>query len=138
MKKLFAGVLFAALFTVSAATVFAGGHGGHHGNGAGYCSSSCNYTGDCAQGRCHADADNDGICDYCGVEDDVCHWGRNGVDADDDGICDNCGYYAGGNGQGRNYVDADNNGVCDNYGTGGNGQGHHTGQGNGHHGGSRR
>ena len=43
-----------------------------------------------------------------------------------------------GNGQGRNYVDADNNGVCDNYGTGGNGQGHHTGQGNGHHGGSRR
>ena len=90
MKKLFAGVLFAALFTVSAATVFAGGHGGHHGNGAGYYSSSCNYTGGCAQGRCHADADNDGICDYCGVEDGVCHWGRNCVDVDDDGICDNC------------------------------------------------
>ena len=64
MKKLFAGILFVALLTAAAGTAFAGGHGrGHHGSG------SCYYTGSCVQGRCHEDADNDGVCDYCGAED---------------------------------------------------------------------
>ena len=73
MKKLFAGVLAAALaLSVLTASAFA------------------------APGANYVDADGDGVCDYFG------QGGRYYVDADGDGVCDNYnGGARGGAGRGR-------------------------------------
>ena len=82
MKKLFAGILTAAL-VLSAGTMnaFAAGHGCHY-----------NYT----------DANGDGVCDFanenCAFVDDIgdgicdlVHTACGFIDENEDGVCDHCG-----------------------------------------------
>lgn len=105
MKKLLIGIA-AMTFTVSigTTTAFAAGNG---------------------WGRNFIDADNDGICDNCGLG--MCAMGAGFVDADGDGICDNYGTdrYR----RGIGFVDADGDGICDNITAGmpRNGAGFHRG-----------
>ena len=54
----------------------------------------------------YADANGDGICDYCNAS---CAF----VDANGDGICDNYGTHA--NCIGAGYADMNGDGMCDNY-----------------------
>ncbi len=77
------------------------------------------------------DADDDGKCDICGLEQGKNTSAPGFIDNDKNGVCDNLGTDQQGQGrgqtgrgkglqgnaQGGNYVDADNNGVCDNLGT---------------------
>ena len=113
MKKVFAGILSAALaLSLGATAAFAAGPG-------------C--------GRYFVDADGDGICDNAGSR---CAY----VDADGDGICDVCGASHTRPGGGY-FVDEDGDGVCDNYQSGqgrGCGRGGQGGRGNGFRGGRGR
>lgn len=78
MKKVFAGILSAALaLSLGATAAFAAGPG-------------C--------GRYFVDADGDGICDVCGASHTQPGGGRYFVDEDGDGVCDN---YRSGQGCGR-------------------------------------
>ena len=121
MKKIIAGIA-ALLIALSAGTtgVLAAGSG----NGAGLAkqagtrSLSCRlldgaaqrYAGNAPAGCRFTDADNDGICDFCGLG--ICRDG-NYVDENNDGICDLCGGL--GVCRGGNYTDEDNDGICDNW-----------------------
>lgn len=53
----------------------------------------------------------------------------NYVDANNDGVCDNCGLVPGTNANATGFVDADKNGVCDHFGTAQQGQGYGMGRG---------
>ncbi len=91
MKKVTAIITFVLILSLSTATVFAHGHGGHSGHG------GHNQGGNC-QGSNYVDADGDGVCDnrgtiVCGAGASCGH--RNGgrhIDANGDGICDNSKY----------------------------------------------
>ena len=86
MKKLVTGILTAVLVLgVGVTSAFAAGRG-------------CHFR----------DEYNDGVCNFAYTS---CTF----VDADEDGICDNCGINIDEMGYSRHYIDADNDGVCDNY-----------------------
>ena len=118
MKKVLMGTAAAALLlTIGVTGAFAAGPGWGQRAGGG---TGCRF----------ADADGNGVCDYCGETRTLCAGGgQYFVDADGNGVCDNCGRTGGSCGAGRYYTDTNNDGVCDHYAAG---SGHH-GQGRGAH-----
>ena len=79
MKKLFAGILFVALLTAAAGNRIRRRTRSGDIMETAHVITAAPVAIQVAvlRGRCHGDADNDGVCDYCGAEDGVCHWGRN-------------------------------------------------------------
>ena len=88
MKKVTAILTFVLILSLSTATVFAHGHGGHNGQ---------SHNGH-NQGHHYEDADGDGVCDnrgtiVCGAGASCGHGNRGRhIDANGDGICDNSKY----------------------------------------------
>ena len=146
MRKLFAGLVTAAL-VLSVFTLGASAHHGRHHQAAmdlvcsgmkiGQLHPGCvdRWGGghDCWDGHYCVDADGDGLCDNYGHEHCPGHgacwnYSQTGgyIDSDNDGVCDNYDpSYCPGNGTGGGNAGSGNGGY-------GNGGGHHGG---GHHGG---